>query len=124
MLRVSQWFTENEDSFVGLTDVVIDSMIDNLPYFSSYDYFNHNNKNYMRIEADSTIYEWVFDEDCICIACDTYESIDFENEDFWDETLEEIENREWYRDRLQKIDGLLPVYFFLSLTLYRIKALK
>lgn len=112
MLRVSQWYTENEDKFLGLTDVVIDSMIDNLPYFSDYDFFSHANKSYMRIEADRTIYEWTFNENNVCIACNTYEEIDIESDDIWDETLEEIESREWYRDRLQKIDGLLPVYFF------------
>lgn len=28
MLRVSQWYTENEDRFVGLEDGEIDAMID------------------------------------------------------------------------------------------------
>jgi len=99
MLRISQWFTENEEKFIGMDDYTIDSMIDDLPYYSDYDYFNHNGKNYMRIVADRELYEWVFDEDYICIACNTYEEDDTDTDDMWDETLCEIETWEWYRNR-------------------------
>jgi len=99
MLRVEQWYTENENKFIGMDDYTIDSMIDDLPYYSEYDYFNRNNKNYMRIVADNTLYEWVFDEDCVCISCTTYEMIKIDDDDE-DETLHEIELEEWYRDRI------------------------
>ena len=101
MLRVSQWYTENEDRFVGLEDSEIDAMIDALPYYSDYDYFNHNGKNYMRISADGLTFEWVFDKDYICTSCTAYDDEPLENEaDFWDESLVEIETWEWFRNRI------------------------
>lgn len=98
MLRVAQWYTENENKFIGMSDYEIDTMIDTLPYFSEYDYFNRDNKNYMKIVADSTLYEWVFDEDYICISCTTYEIVDIDDDE--DETLYDIELEEWYKDRI------------------------
>lgn len=98
-MRIGRMFYENEGRFIGMDMFQIDNLIDECWLFDEYNCTFKNHHFTMVVIDDDYVYEWEFDEDDICIACDTYE-YEPEDVDAWEETLGEIEEREYYRTRM------------------------
>lgn len=95
-MRIEKMFYENEDRFEGMDMFQVDSLIDECWLYDKYDSTIRNGHFVIIIIDDEWEYSWEFNEDDICVGCGCYE-YEPEDEDMWEETLEEVEDREYKR---------------------------